>query len=87
MFWHFVTNNNNFFCCITVLIILVVEHNYNRTTVEPPNKGQLGTSTNVRYSEVVLYWGVFAKNPSFFIFICCISFILHFYDILDRIKC
>ena len=29
-------------------------------TVEPPNKGQVGTSTNV---QVVLYWGVFSKNP------------------------
>ena len=50
----------------------------NATTVEPPNKGQVGTSTEVRYSEVVLYWGVFAKNPSFYILVCCISFILHF---------
>ena len=46
-------------------------------TVEPPNKGQVGTLTNVRYSEVVLYWGVFAKNPLFYFFICCcISFIM-----------
>ena len=35
--------------------------------MEPPNKGQVGTLTDVRYSEVVLYWGVFAKNPSFYI--------------------
>ena len=57
-------------------------------TVETPNKGQVGTSTDVRYSEVVLYWGVFDKNPSFYIFICCISFIIFiFYDILDRIQC
>ena len=56
-------------------------------TVEPPNNGQVGTLTDVRYSEVVLYWGVFAKNPLFYIFICCTSFILHFYDILDRIQC
>ena len=26
-------------------------------TVEPLNKGQVGTSTNVHYSEAVLYWG------------------------------
>ena len=31
-------------------------------TVEPPNKGQVGTSTHVHYSEVVFYWGVSAKN-------------------------
>ena len=37
------------------------------TTVEPPNKGQVDTSTDVHYSEVVLYWGVFAKNPLFYI--------------------
>ena len=49
-----------------------------RFTVEPLNKGQVGTSTDVRYSEVVLYWGVFAKKPSLCIFICCISFVLHF---------
>ena len=47
-------------------------------TVEPPNKGQVGTLTDVRYLEVILYWGVFAENPLFYIFICCISFILHF---------
>ena len=28
---------------------------------------QVGTSTNVHYLEVVLYWGVFAKNPLFYI--------------------
>ena len=33
--------------------------------MEPPNKGQVCTLTDVRYSEVVLYWGVFAKNPLF----------------------
>ena len=33
--------------------------------VEPPNKGQVGTLTNVHYSEVVLYWGVSAKNHLF----------------------
>ena len=32
------------------------------TTVGPPNKGLVGTSTDVRYSKVVLYWGVSAKN-------------------------
>ena len=47
-----------------------------RYTVEPPNKGQVGTYTDVRYSEVVLYWGVFAKNPLFYIFIRCISFFM-----------
>ena len=36
-------------------------------TVEPPNKGQVGTSTDVHYSEVVHYWGVFVKNPLFYI--------------------
>ena len=36
-----------------------------QSTVEPLNKGQVGTSTNVHYSEVVLYWGVFVKNPLF----------------------
>ena len=33
-------------------------------TVEPLNKGQVGTLTIVHYSEVVLYWGVFAKIHS-----------------------
>ena len=37
----------------------------NTYTVEFPNKGQVGTSTNVHYSEVVLYWGVSAKNHLF----------------------
>ena len=31
-------------------------------TVEPLNVGQVGISTDVHYSEVVLYWGVFVKN-------------------------
>ena len=31
-----------------------------RSTVEPPNEAQVGTSTDVHYSEVVLYWGVSA---------------------------
>ena len=34
-------------------------------TVEPLNKGQVGTLTNVHYLEVVLYWGVLAKNHLF----------------------
>ena len=34
-------------------------------TVEPPNKGQVGTSTNVHYYEVVLFWGVSAKDHLF----------------------
>ena len=42
--------------------------------MEPPNKGQVDTSTDVHYLEVVLYWGVFANNPLF-----------TFYDILGRI--
>ena len=37
------------------------------TTVEPLNKGQVGTSTDVHYSGVVLYWAIFAKNPSFYL--------------------
>ena len=32
------------------------------TTVEHLNKGRVGTSTDVHYLEVVLYWWVLAKN-------------------------
>ena len=39
-------------------------------SVEPRNKGQVGTSTDVHYSEVVLYWG---------------DLYFTFYDILGRI--
>ena len=46
----------------------------NTVELEPPNKGQVGTSTVVHYLEVVLYWGVFAKILYF-----------TFYDILGRI--
>ena len=35
------------------------------TTVEPLNKGRVGTSTNVHYLEVVLYWGVLVKHLHF----------------------
>ena len=35
-------------------------------TVEPSNKGRVGTLTDVHYSEVVLYWGVSAKNHLFY---------------------
>ena len=34
-------------------------------TVKPPNKGQIGTLTNVYYSDIV-YWGVSAKNHFLF---------------------
>ena len=39
------------------------------TTVEPPNKGQVGAWALVHYSGVVLYWGVFVKKP----FLCVVS--------------
>ena len=31
------------------------------STLKTPNKGKVDTSTNVHYSEAVLYWGVLAK--------------------------
>ena len=31
-------------------------------TVQPPSKGQVCSSADVHYSEVVLYWGAFTKN-------------------------
>ena len=36
-------------------------------TVKPTNKGQVGASTNVHYSEVVLYWGASAKYHLFYV--------------------
>ena len=41
-------------------------------TVEPLNKGQVGTLTDVHYSEVALYWRVFCQYFTF-------------YDVLGRI--
>ena len=35
-----------------------------KSTVEPPNKGRVGTLIHVHYSEVVLYWEVSANNYS-----------------------
>ena len=35
------------------------------TTLEPLNNGQVGTSTLVHYSEVILYWGVWSKSLIF----------------------
>ena len=43
-------------------------------TVEPPNKGQVGTSTDLHYLEVVLYWFFLSKILYF-----------TFYDILGRV--
>ena len=43
------------------------------TTVEPPNKGQVGAWALVHYSGVVLYWGVFIKKP----FLCVVSIELY----------
>ena len=37
--------------------------------MEPPNKGQVGAWALVHYSGVVLYWGVFVKEP----FLCVVS--------------
>ena len=34
--------------------------------METLNKEQIGTSTDVHYSEVVLYWRGFAKNNLFY---------------------
>ena len=44
-------------------------------TVEPPNNGQVGTSTLVHYSEVVLYWGVLVKKA---LYLYCMYFIQGF---------
>ena len=43
-------------------------------TVEPPNKSQVGTLTDVHYLEVVLYWFFWSKILYF-----------TFYNILGRI--
>ena len=56
-------------------------------TVEPQNKGQVGTWTNVRYSEVVLYCGVFVKKSFILHFYLLHTLYYTFYDILDRIQC
>ena len=49
-----------------------------RTTVEPPNKGQVGAWALVHYSGVVLYWGVFVKKPC----LCVELYILLVYKLL-----
>ena len=43
------------------------------STVEPPNKGQVGAWALVHYSGVVLYWGVFVKKP----YLCVVSIELY----------
>ena len=47
-------------------------------TVEPPNNGQVGVSTLVHYSEVVLYWGVLIKKPYIVLYVTLIYFIQGF---------
>ena len=49
------------FCRPTAVMNKIIV--YRIYTVEPPNKGQVGTSTDVHYSKIVLYWGVVVKEP------------------------
>ena len=49
------------------------------STVEPPNNGQVGASTLVHYSEVVLYWGFLVKKP----YICIVGQTDIFYAMLQ----
>ena len=49
--------------CVGLEVIITCT-SFNKTnTVEPFNKGHLGTEGFVPYSEVVLYWEVFYKQP------------------------
>ena len=53
--------------CGYFIIIYTSEADDSRCIVEPPNKGQVGTLTDVHYSEVVINWGFFAKYPLFYV--------------------